>query len=257
MADIANMSEEKRLAVNAFLKRAVGSLCEKYGATVLVLGHPSKTSMNDGTMYSGSTAFNNAVRNRTTLTAPDGIKKPKHILEAAKINYSKPCEMELFLFDKVFLTLRNFDATAAHRREEEAVLSTVKGLLCKGIQINRGNGNGQKPRDIATEVSKKHGLSVTPHRVLEILNAAERRGELRYQAAHGKQRAGFLLPDGVISSEGAGSSKLDATVDTVIDHPAPGRFSEAIQQAVKDNAVVAQATAGVTGQHLDEGKPLP
>jgi archaellum biogenesis ATPase FlaH len=71
LADIAILNEEKRLAVNAFMKRSLGSLCKEYGATVLVLGHPSKTSMNDGTMYSGSTAFNNAVRSRITLKAQD------------------------------------------------------------------------------------------------------------------------------------------------------------------------------------------
>jgi hypothetical protein len=117
------------------------------------------------------------------------------------MNYAASSSMKLFLWDKVFQTANSLSAAAAQARERDAVLSTVKRLLGKGVRINRGNGSGQKPRDVAHEVLNEHGLSVTGARVLEILNAAERSGELRYQAGHGKQRAGYILPDdGMVGS---------------------------------------------------------
>jgi hypothetical protein len=81
--------------------------------------------------------------------------------------------------------------------EREAVLAAVRELAFKGIRVVRSNGNGQKPRDVASAVKAREGLSLTSRRVLEILGAAEREGILRYVHAHKNQRvqAGFRFAD--------------------------------------------------------------
>ena len=62
VTDVAELNENKRPPVNTLCKRVLGRLCQHYGVTLLVTAHPSKAAMNDGSNYSGSTAWNNAVR---------------------------------------------------------------------------------------------------------------------------------------------------------------------------------------------------
>lgn len=61
VADIFAGNENDRTAVNQFVKHILVSICKKHNATLLVLGHPPKA---EGQTYSGSTAWNNAFRNR-------------------------------------------------------------------------------------------------------------------------------------------------------------------------------------------------
>ena len=165
LADIANLNESLRPPVNALLKRVLGRLCDRHRATILVPGHPSKSSIADGTHYSGSTAFNGGVRSRLVLEQPEE-KSSRRLLKVAKANYGPKTEIELFLIDSVFVTAS--DAGQAARDE---------------------------PKDVAAEVHKTCGLMVPPARVLDILNAAERQGVLMYCDANNKVRgakAGFV-----------------------------------------------------------------
>jgi hypothetical protein len=194
LADIATLNESLRPPVNALLKRVLGRLCDRHRATILVPGHPSKSSIADGTHYSGSTAFNGGVRSRLVLEQPEE-KSSRRLLKVAKANYGPKAEIELFLMDSVFVTASDAGQAARDEAEREAVLSVVLKMIDQGTRIVRSNGSGQKSKDVAAEVRKTYDLIVPSARVLDILNAAERQGVLMYCDANNKVRgakAGFV-----------------------------------------------------------------
>jgi RecA-family ATPase len=196
LADIAVLNEAQRQPVNAFLKRTLGGLCTEFHSTVVVLAHPSKASQADGTLFSGSTAFNNAVRNRLTLEHPDKTSS-RRVLTVAKSNYaSAGTEIDLFLFgEHVFLTAGDTAHEDRERAEYDAVLSVALAMIDRDIAIVKGNGSGQKPRDVAAEVQKRHRIKIDAKRVLAILHQAERDGVLEYRAGGNSrrgQKAGFV-----------------------------------------------------------------
>ncbi len=191
VSDFAALDETRRLPVNTLCKQVFGGFCREFGATVVVSAHPSKAAMADGSHYAGSTAWNNAVRNRLTLER--GEKKgPRRILSVGKANYGGEEELELFLLGSTF---RETAATGQTENDErEAVLAVVLDLIDKGVAVVRTHGQGQKPSDIAKAVHEKDGLTIETRRVLEILNAAERDGKLAYRNGGNSrrgQKAGF------------------------------------------------------------------
>jgi len=186
LADLFALNESLRLPVNAALKQVLGGLCRDYGTTVLVLAHPSKTSMQDGTNYSGSTAFNNAVRQRLTLEiikrevddTTDG--PPLRRLSVAKSNYGKPVEKILWFYGATIADVPRA-AVATPAEEKAAVLATMLRLIDSGIRVVRSNGNGQKFRDVAAAVREQHGVGISAASVGKHVAALEREGLLTYQ----------------------------------------------------------------------------
>lgn len=90
LADIFAGNENERSTVNQFVKYVLNSLVEKHKATIVLIAHPPKS----GSDYSGSTAWNNAVRARYTFKRPEENGKPNlqtdlRILETSKSNYSE------------------------------------------------------------------------------------------------------------------------------------------------------------------------
>lgn len=189
VADLAVLDETKRQPVNAFCKRVLGELCQEYGVTLLVLAHPSKASMVDGTHYAGSTAWNNGVRQRLVLNSREGSDERQ--LQVVKSNYGSAVTLDLYLEDGVFTQTGSMDDQARQRREREAVLEVVVSLLDKGICVVRGNGSGQKPDDVAEEVKARYGISLTKQRVLKHLSKLERLGQLSYKPANNKIRGAY------------------------------------------------------------------
>lgn len=96
LADIFGGNENNRVHVNAFLKTTLGGLIaarRKTGdeLTILALGHPSKPPTGKESKpaeFSGSTAWENAVRSRLTLRRPDGAGADLRVLERGKANYA-------------------------------------------------------------------------------------------------------------------------------------------------------------------------
>ena len=194
VSDIATLDENKRLPVNTLCKRVLGGLCQEFGATVLVNAHPSKAAMMDGTGYAGSTAWNNAVRNRLELLQPEASSS-RRILKRAKANYGTRDEMELHLVGTTFVLPGAISDES--EAEREMVFSAISAMLNGGVSVQRANGGGQKPRDVAKEVEKRSGRRLTKESVLAHLNALERDGRLGYFAGGNQrrgQRAGFYLP---------------------------------------------------------------
>ena len=156
LADLFALNESLRLPVNSALKRVLGGLCRDFGATVLILAHPSKASIQDGTDYSGSTAFNNAVRQRLTLEivkrqSGDMVEgPPPRVLRVAKSNYGPPAEKTLWFYGATIDELQRGPAISPDE-ERRIVLTTMLRLIDTGVRIMKSNGDGQKPKDVAQE----------------------------------------------------------------------------------------------------------
>lgn len=186
-ADLFALNESLRLPVNAALKKVLGALCRDFGATILVLAHPSKSSMQDGTNYSGSTAFNNAVRQRLNLeivkpeksALTEGMPWPRR-LSVAKSNYGMPAEKALFYYGAAISEVPQGPVFTTEDAKK-AVLDAVLGMIDKGICVVRGNGSGQKPADIVVAVKDRLGLSLSVQQVREHLASLERDGMLAYR----------------------------------------------------------------------------
>jgi hypothetical protein len=93
LADIYGGSEIDRVQVNYFVKTVLGGLIREQAAaghplTVLLLGHPSVGGKADGRGFSGSTAWNNAVRARLYLTRPEDGDTNDRVLTRGKANYA-------------------------------------------------------------------------------------------------------------------------------------------------------------------------
>jgi hypothetical protein len=202
LADLFALNESLRLPVNAALKRVLGGLSRDFGATVLVLAHPSKTSMQDGSHYSGSTAFNNAVRQRLTLErvkqdAGESTKGPRQcILRVAKSNYGPLSEKTLW-FDGPSI----YEYPAASGEDEcKVVLETVLGWIAKGTRlVNRNggqNGDARNLGDLANTIKEQHGVAMSAPRVKDHLRRLVDADMLGYREANNQVRphvkAGFV-----------------------------------------------------------------
>jgi RecA-family ATPase len=193
VTDIAQLDENIRAPVNTLCKKVLGRLCRKYGATILATAHPSKSAMADNSQYAGSTAWNNAVRNRLSLTL--GKSPNVRVLRVEKSNYGPLAHIELVSSG---LTMRAKDQVQdAGKDIRQLVYEVVLAMIDKGINIVRESGSGQKPRDVAAEIRAEHGIDLTPHEVRDHLSSLERDGKLRYEPggnARRGQRAGFRRP---------------------------------------------------------------
>lgn len=94
LADFYGGNEIDRVQVNYFVKVVLGGLIAARKAageplTVLLLGHPSVAGKASGSGYSGSTAWNNAVRSRIYLTRPEEGGSDERLLTRGKANYAK------------------------------------------------------------------------------------------------------------------------------------------------------------------------
>lgn len=109
LADVYGGNEIDRPQVNYFVKTVLGGLIKARGAagkplTVLLLGHPSVAGKASGSGYSGSTAWNNAVRSRMYLTRPEEGAADERVLTRGKANYASSGDetaVRLFFADGV------------------------------------------------------------------------------------------------------------------------------------------------------------
>lgn len=93
LADFYAANEIARAQVNYFVKVVLGGLiktmaAEDHTLTILLLGHPSDASKATGKGYSGSTAWNAAVRSRMYLSRPEDGASDERILTRGKANYA-------------------------------------------------------------------------------------------------------------------------------------------------------------------------
>jgi len=98
LSDIYLGNENIREQVNKFVKTHIASLLKDYDCSILILAHPSRTGSNTGDMLSGSTAWENAVRNRLTFAQHKDYESLM-ILKRIKSNYAKQGEEKILEWD--------------------------------------------------------------------------------------------------------------------------------------------------------------
>ncbi len=114
LADVYGGNEIDRPQVNYFVKTVLGGLIKRMAErgvilTILLLGHPSVAGKASGAGYSGSTAWNNAVRSRMYLAKPESTADApapadERILTRGKANYASSGDdtaLRLFFSDGV------------------------------------------------------------------------------------------------------------------------------------------------------------
>lgn len=166
LADFYAGSEIDRPQVNYFVKTVLGGLIKRQKArghalTVLLLGHPSVAGKATGSGYSGSTAWNAAVRSRMYLSRPEDGSSDERILTRGKANYaSSGDETAIRLY---------FDNGALHANDDttegDAVLFAAREEACAKVDAAWRQGkpySGQKthPRYVYTALTadlKKDG----------------------------------------------------------------------------------------------------
>lgn len=113
LADVFDGNENIRNQANAFIKRMLRGLCTKYDATVLLLAHPSRAGISGEDLLSGSTAWNNAVRNRLALAPHKDLPDARSLIRV-KSNYARSGEKILLEYrDGVFVAREESDMFGA------------------------------------------------------------------------------------------------------------------------------------------------
>jgi RecA-family ATPase len=192
LADIAQMGEKDRAPANTFLKKVLGNFCTKLGATILVLGHPSKASMADGSYHSGTTAFRNAVRNMLVMK-PVKDQKTARTLEVHKSNYGPAIDIALWWIGGIFMMLDNEEVKKDAAVKSDIVMEKVFSLIDSGCQVTRTNrSNGYTPARVAKLVNADGVVVVTDEVVKDILFAAEASKAVRYQPRKGSVEARYF-----------------------------------------------------------------
>lgn len=142
-ADVMAGDENDRSTVNQFLKGCLGKLAKDFNAAVLLCAHPSKSALQSGLGYSGSTSWYNGVRALWSLTSASTSSSEEQAeslasfryLELKKSNYSKAGEkFEIQIDSGAFIRAQKGYAdtvarTAANNFENEI-------LNCLGQLIN-------------------------------------------------------------------------------------------------------------------------
>jgi hypothetical protein len=197
VSDIAALDETKRLPVNALCKRVLRGLCKEFDVTILVNAHPSKKAMGDGSNYAGSTAWNNAVRNRLSLTRIKDAERsdPRRILKVEKANYGAGASIDLHLTPAMTFLL---GAMPGHSEADIrlAVLETLTKLLNKGVNVVRTHGSGHKASDLTDMIRRGRKINIDKREVLKHLKRLETEDNpwIEYHSgASGHGGAGYAL----------------------------------------------------------------
>lgn len=136
VADVYPGNENDRHQVNLFVKACLGKLIQETGVTILMLAHPSKSGLSDGSLYSGSTAWEGAVRSRLYMREHDQHGDLR-VFSKGKSNYSG-------LGEETFLEWRK-GVLVVHSRTSSSGSASPVG---SGASVNPFTGNYQIDDDM-------------------------------------------------------------------------------------------------------------
>jgi hypothetical protein len=195
LVDVVQMDMNMPAPANAFFKRLLLSLCQKHRATILVLVHPSKASMADGSWSPGTLAMKNAVRNSIAMRKEKG--KMYRTLWSLKHNYGGDDETRLYFDDPLFTNTKPTDSTNPQVQLEAAVLDyVIETIRANKVNVTRTNqGGGCTPRQIAADIGASLGREIEWQVVQRVMYAAERNGVLVYVRGYSNTPAHYELPD--------------------------------------------------------------
>lgn len=133
VADTFPDNENDRYKVNLFIKGALAKLAQETGAAILVLAHPSKSSMQGKDLSSGSTAWDGAVRQKLGMRKnEDGVT---YALAKNKSNYSSTGDEITLKWEKgVFVVVASSQGGAGNHDQD------VDDYLIQGIHTAAGRG---------------------------------------------------------------------------------------------------------------------
>lgn len=153
-AEIAAIDENRRSEVAAF-GRLLRGLAASSGAAIVLIAHPSLTGMASGSGLSGSTAWNNSVRSRLYLTAPDQNDPEARRLALVKTNYAKPgTYIDLRLANGRFVAAEaasEADRSASSEAAKTAFLALLRRFTAEGRAVADTTGTNYAPALFASE----------------------------------------------------------------------------------------------------------
>ncbi|KQW81052.1 hypothetical protein ASC89_04270 [Devosia sp. Root413D1] len=147
-ADVYSANENDRAQVRTFVQR-LRQLCLTRDLAVLLLSHPSRSGMNDGSGQSGSTGWNNSIRSRLYLDRPPAVGNPDpdlRVLTPKKANYGPmSLEMTLRYQGGVFKlvgasTAVPLDWAAQNQRDDTRFLELLREVAAQGLHVNPSGG---------------------------------------------------------------------------------------------------------------------
>jgi hypothetical protein len=201
-SDVVQMNEVLREPPNTFYKTVLTPLCKRYGCTILVLCHPSKASMSDGSYYSGGTGNKSALRNKLVMKladeSPDADPLGPRVLDVLKRNRGTREKTGVRLtFDplrEIYVADDDEAVQGDKRAMYELVVKAVLELIDKGIRVVRSaRGDGYSPKDVAGYINRerKPVKPITRRQVEALLKLAQECGALVYVEGRSKTKAGY------------------------------------------------------------------
>lgn len=202
-SDVVQMNEALREPPNTFYKTVLMPLCKQFDCTILVLCHPSKASMADGSFYSGGTGNKGALRNKLVLKLDDNdaplgprildvLKRNRGTQQGVSVKLTYDPQREIFVSDNDAAVQKDQRATL------DMVVSAVLELRGKSIRVTAtGRGDGRGPKDVADYINRerKPATRMTKKTVATMLKLAIETGGLRYVEGKGHVKATYEGPD--------------------------------------------------------------
>jgi len=130
ISDVYLGNENHRELVNKFIKVYLGALVRDYGVTILLLGHPSKAGQR-ADISSGSTAWENAVRSRLSLSPSEDIPDVLDLVRR-KSNYAKVGESIAVRWEDWRMV--RVDATKLTAENDEKTRAEFVGALAQFVE---------------------------------------------------------------------------------------------------------------------------
>lgn len=216
IAQVFHGNENSRPQVTAFCN-ALNGIAVELNCAVLLLGHPGKSSESE---YSGSTAWDAAVRSRWYLGRPkdggldmdeeiDPGQSDLRVLRKAKANYSSSGDEIKLVYDRdanafrmdtpeIMDTVDRIEAGVREREETERFMAGLRRALDQGLDpcISPNAAAGYAPRLLHARVPECRGMAVrTLERIIKRLWDA---GEVvrGYGEGPPSRRAKIIVPKG-------------------------------------------------------------
>jgi RecA-family ATPase len=186
VADIYAGNESNRTAVNQFIKYKLCGLAKIHNATIIIIAHPPKS----GATYSGSTAWNNSVRNRLYLGWKDDKNKDDwRVLSVEKSNYARAGTKICLKWDSGIFT--PMEAAELHEGIDELVFAHIESHNMRAEEsgsMDRFSARSQAKNFIGREIiinpvtGKRIGvgeIKESVNRLIEEGKITEVRGKVR------------------------------------------------------------------------------
>ena len=150
LADLYAANEIARVEVRAFIQMLRG-LALDCDAAVILLAHPSRAGMADGSGYSGSTAWNNSVRSRLYLDRVKGEgDEPdprRRVLRHLKSNYGADSgEIKLTWAEGRYIAEGGIDRMAADAKADRVFLKLLAEFETIGDHVTAAPSGAYAPK---------------------------------------------------------------------------------------------------------------